>query len=327
MPSSREQILHWAEQGHIRDGNLLDALRAAEALPGAAQWRRFVDRLLLWLGAVSVGVGVIFFFAYNWDALGRFGKFALVQAPILVCLLALWRTGLDTLAGKAAVLIASLLVGALFALIGQTYQTGADTYQLFAVWAAAILPWALLARLPALWVLWLALVHLAFWLYLRHFGFGRWWSELGAEQRLLPHALLDMAALVLWELGARHGLRWLEGRWAPRLIATAAGCVLTWMYLFWIVDDEPGQRSIMLVWPLWLFASTAFYLLIRRDLYILSGLMLALIVVVTTAFGVWLFRNHVEFFGGLALIGLVIIGMSAAAAIWLRRLAQGESRA
>ena len=46
-------------------------------------------------------------------------------------------------AGKAALLAAALLTGGLLALIGQTYQTGADTFELFATWAALILPWVL----------------------------------------------------------------------------------------------------------------------------------------------------------------------------------------
>ena len=46
-------------------------------------------------------------------------------------------------AGKAALLAASLFVGALLALIGQIYQTGADTFEMFAAWAALILPWVL----------------------------------------------------------------------------------------------------------------------------------------------------------------------------------------
>ncbi|MET0204922.1 MAG: DUF2157 domain-containing protein [Casimicrobiaceae bacterium] len=58
--------------------------------------------------------------------------------------LAVWR-GLDTLPGKAA-LVAALLAGALLALVGQVYQTGADTFELFAAWAVAIV--VLVARMP-----------------------------------------------------------------------------------------------------------------------------------------------------------------------------------
>ena len=41
------------------------------------------------------------------------------------------------MAGKAVLTLLSLLVGALLALTGQIYQTGADTYELFAWWAVA----------------------------------------------------------------------------------------------------------------------------------------------------------------------------------------------
>ncbi|MET0346849.1 MAG: DUF2157 domain-containing protein [Casimicrobiaceae bacterium] len=61
--------------------------------------------------------------------------------------LAVWR-GLDTLPGKAALVVAALLVGALLALVGQVYQTGADRFELFAAWAVAIVAWVLVARMP-----------------------------------------------------------------------------------------------------------------------------------------------------------------------------------
>ena len=40
---------------------------------------------------------------------------------------ACWRVDLDGLTGKAVLLMLSLLTGALLALTGQVYQTGADT--------------------------------------------------------------------------------------------------------------------------------------------------------------------------------------------------------
>lgn len=325
MPSDRDHILDWAEQGLIADRGLRDALTVAQALPGPQHWRRFLDRLLLWLGVVSLGAGVIFFFAYNWDALGRFGKLALAQLPILACLLAIWRAGLDSPTGKAAVLLASLLVGALIALIGQIYQTGADTYQLFVAWAGAILPWTLLARLPALWLLWLVLVHVALALYLRHFGLDWGWPGLD-EPSLLPHALIDLAALIAWELAGARGVRGFDRPWGPRVIATAAGAALTWMALLWIYGFGASTGAAAL-WLLWLLASAAVYLRWRRDLYMLAVLALAVIVAVVTALISWVFDAVLDSPGGLMLAGLVGIGMSAVAAVWLRRLANAEIQA
>ena len=168
---SRSEVLDWIEAGRIAPGAERRALRAAGMIPARAEWRGFLAQLALWLGTVALAAAVIFFFAFNWDDLGRFAKFGLLEAAIVAGLLALWWTGLDGTAGKALLTLLSLLVGALLALTGQVYQTGADTYELFAWWAVLILPWVVVGRFSPLWLLWLGLVNLAVWFYFS-LGFG-----------------------------------------------------------------------------------------------------------------------------------------------------------
>jgi len=56
-------------------------------------------------------------------------------------------------------------VGVLFAVYGQIYQTGADTYELFLTWFASISLWVLTSRFAPLWLLYLGLATTAFVLY------------------------------------------------------------------------------------------------------------------------------------------------------------------
>src|SRR5688572_2321641 len=155
MSRYRSEVLGWFESGRIVPGSENDVLRAADILPTRMEWRGFLASLCLWLGTVALVAAVIFFFAFNWDDLGRFAKFGLVEAAILAGLLACWRVGVDGKPGKAVLLLLSLLTGALLALTGQVYQTGADTYELFAWWAVLILPWVLVSRFSPLWLTWL----------------------------------------------------------------------------------------------------------------------------------------------------------------------------
>jgi uncharacterized membrane protein len=224
MKSMRGDLLDWSDQGRIPAGRLREALDAAGVLPGADAWRRFLDRMLLFMGVVLLGAGMIFFLAYNWNDLGRYAKFALAEAPILAVLAVVWRLGVDSLAGKAALLLASLLAGALLALVGQTYQTGADTFELFAAWAAVILPWVLVARFAALWIAWLALLNVAVALYFHTLGW-LWGMFFSPEKMLWLLFALNTAALVAWEGLAATGIEWLRERWALRLVATASGGV------------------------------------------------------------------------------------------------------
>jgi len=145
--SHRDQLMQWAEQGRIPPGRLHDALRMAGVTPSATDWRRFLELATLWLGVVLLGAAVIFFFAYNWQALGRFAKFGIVEALLIGAVVAALRLGLDRPAGQAALTGAVLLTGALLALVGQVYQTGADPWELFAAWAGATLAWVLIGRI------------------------------------------------------------------------------------------------------------------------------------------------------------------------------------
>ncbi len=317
MASARDEILDWAEQGRIAQGKLREAMQEGGAIPTADQWRGFLDRLFLFMGAVLLGAGVIFFFAFNWQAMGRFAKFALVEAPVLVALFFVWRIGLDRIAGKAALLAGALVVGAVFALIGQTYQTGADTWELFAVWAAAILPWVLVARFPALWIFWLLIANMALSLYYVTFGF---WGMLFAPEKLAWLLFgLNTLALVVWEGLALAGVEWLRERWSTRLVAIASGAIVTVLAVIDIAKESSHWGGP--AWLAWIAAAYFFYRRFTKDLFVLAGGVLSTVVVIATFLGKTMtFRES----GSFLFIGLVVIGISAAGGWWLKQVAQEE---
>lgn len=320
MKSNRGDILDWSDQGRIRDGRLRDALVLAGVLPGAEDWRRFLDRLLLFMGATLLAAAVIFFFAFNWQSLGRYARFALVETPIVAALVLAWRLGVESLAGKATLLFASIVTGALLALVGQTYQTGADTFELFAAWAAAILPWVLLARFPALWILWLALVNTALALYF--LAFGILWGMVFAPQRLLWLLFgVNTLALAVWETCATVGLAWLRERWSVRILATASGALIAALAMHDVLDWRNASGWGFPLWLAWMVAAYVLYRVQRKDVYVLAGGVLAAIVVMAT-----LLAKHLPMkdAGAFLFIGMAVIGMSAAGGVWLRLVATEE---
>jgi uncharacterized membrane protein len=322
MANARDEILEWAQEGHIPAERLRAALEMAGALPTENQWRVFFDKVLLSMGAALLGAGVIFFFAYNWHDLGRFAKFALVQVPILAGLALVWKVGVDRAAGKAALLAVTLFVGALLALVGQTYQTGADTFELFAAWALAILPWALVARFPALWVIWLALVNTALVLYFNTIG-GLFGFAFRTETLLWVLFGFNTIALMTWEGLAMAGLMWLRERWAPRLLAVGGGGVATMLAVYEIGNRHSDHYWGTVAWLAWMLASFWVYRYRVQDLFVLAAGLLSLIVVVVT----FLFR-HLRSHDEMAylLAGLVVIGMSSAGGWWLKQVAHEEER-
>jgi uncharacterized membrane protein len=321
MTHSRQDLLEWAEAGRIAPENLRPALEVGGVLPDRAEWRAFLDRLLLWLGVVMLCASAVFFLAYNWQDLGRFAKFAMAEALVLAALAVIGWQGVERIAGKAALLAAALFTGALLALIGQTYQTGADTYELFAAWAAAILPWALFARFPALWVLWLALVNLAVVLYFQAFR-GVLGILFGPERQLWLLFGMNTLALAAWEGLAQAGLAWLRERWAARLLATASGALATALAVIDIFSkDDIGVGGP--VWLAWLAAAYAVYRHRIKDVYVLAGGVLSAVVVVAALLGRLTSDTRAES-GVFLLIGLVVIGMSAAGGFWLKNVASEE---
>ncbi len=314
MVDKRTLIRHWIARGVIAPERVDRALAVAETLPSPRAWRDFIDRLLLFGGMGALACAMIFFFAYNWDAMGRLAKFALVQVGIVATLVGYWRVGPEALTGRALLLLAALLTGALLALYGQVYQTGADPWQLFAIWALLILPWVIIGRLAALWVLWIALLNVALGLYFSTFG-GLWRSVWSTQGQLLLALVLNTVAWALWERGAMH-YAWLAERWAVRLLALASGVLATLLMVMGIVDSDGSW--IPVVYLLWLAGVYVVYRYRVPDLFMLAGGCLSVVVVVTT----WLADRFLGLTdaGGYLVVALAVIGLSAAAAHWLKRV-------
>jgi uncharacterized membrane protein len=154
--------------------NATSELAPAHPRPTPAEWRAFAARLLNAAGLGALGAGVIFFVAANWQARGLLGRFALLQAGLLICIAAaLWRPPPQR-AGQAALLLATLFVGALLALFGQSYQTGADVHELFFTWALLALPFAVAALSGAVWAVWWSVLNVGLgllcgWIGMDHF--------------------------------------------------------------------------------------------------------------------------------------------------------------
>jgi len=321
MNDSRSEVLGWAARGLVDGGRVADALRQAGVTPTAGQWRLFLERVLTWLGIVALTAAVMFFVAANWDALGRFGKFALVEAAIVAALgIGVWR-GLDSLAGRAALVAAALLAGVLLALVGQVYQTGADTYELFAAWAVAILVWVAVGRQPALWVIWLALVNIAVAIYYSTFG-GFLGMLFGPTVALWALFAVNTVALIAWEVLALRGIGWLDVRWAPRVLAVASGTAITILALWTIFDHWRADAWHLIPYALWIAAVYWAYRVRSVDLFILAGAVLSIVVVLSMGLGKAV--SGMRDAGSFLFIGLVLIASAAVGAFWLRGVAAEE---
>ncbi len=132
-----------------------------------AAWQQFLRLLFLSLGVGLMTAGVLFFFAYNWADLSKFTKFGLVEALVLSVGIVTLFSKFNPLIKQILLTAMAVLVGVLFAVFGQVYQTGADSYSFFLAWTVFIAIWVAVSNFPPLWAIFIVLLnttcHLYFW--------------------------------------------------------------------------------------------------------------------------------------------------------------------
>lgn len=128
-------------------------------------WTNFLSIFFMSLGIGFSVAGIIFFFAFNWDELHKFVKFFLIEGLIIFSLLYVLFSKANQLIKDIVLTGSSILVGVLFAIFGQVYQTGANAYDFFFGWTISILIWALVANFSALWLVFVTLIHTTVILY------------------------------------------------------------------------------------------------------------------------------------------------------------------
>lgn len=318
MNSARHLLVELIERGIIPPAKIAAALAISGVTPDSKAWRHFIDRLLLWLAGLALTFALMFFVAYNWSEIGRFAKFAMVEASIALAVFAYWKFGVETTAGKMWLLLAIILLGVLLALYGQTYQTGADRWQLFFTWSILMLPWAIVGRFSAIWILWIILINILVIHYYDTFG-GMLGQITGRSNEMLWLIfLLNTLMLAVWEwLSGRW--HWLAVRWPVRLVAMAGGISITLVTLGAIFDEQSGVLS-GLVWMIWLASVYWVYRKLKPDLFMLAGGCLSGIIVLVAFLSKHTLKSGGA--GALLLIFLVVISLGAGAAVWLRKVRQ-----
>ncbi len=316
MNSPRRQIIPLLEQRAIPAEHREAALRLARVIPDDAAWYRFLDQLLLWLGGLALAFATLFFIAYNWSDLGHFAKFAMVETLLILTLLVHWKQQ-DPIA-RLALLIACILLGVLLALYGQTYQTGADPWQLFFTWAMLMLPWALISRFSAIWILWVGLLNLSLILYHQTFqgGIQPWFFS---RSDGLPWLLflLNAGIQFFWQLCTTRWA-WLKTGWGLRLVASAAGIPITVLMLQNILDHQSHHSLVTGAWILWLATLYFWYRIKSPDLFMIAGTYLSLIMVIVTFVARQILGDASPF--SFLFLAILTIGLATGAAISLKNI-------
>jgi uncharacterized membrane protein len=268
--------------------------------PGTKAWTHFMKYVLLAMGLGLILSGIVFFFAYNWDDLHRFAKLATAGILLLIAAIVSLSSSLLRIR-RWFLLAATILTGTLLGVYGQIYQTGADVFDFFLAWTVFSIGWAIAARFPLLWLMFVSLLNITLLTWL--------------AQR--QPVLNTMTALFL--SGTLNGLAlWISLKWPARIsnttipewylqtlgllmvsfhtLSTLAGIYNggdTWSYF--IAGLIPVQCTLLLLFGLK-----------RRSIFWLSLLGLALIIVIAGA--LLKISNHESMF---LIVSLMVAGCVA----------------
>ena len=192
-------------------------------------WQRYLNLLFLLLTVGFLTSGVVTLIAANLDYFSDLAKIYGLQTLLVVTvILGIYcfiresrRQTKEKLKWKTYSLffVVSVLIGGLFALVGQTYQTGADVWQLFAVWTLCQLPFLLLFPNVASALLFAATANVAFYLF----------NEQNSHNSMCYAVLINAGLLVISELFSKafHDQHW---RILPKVFL-----VLTFASLFGLI--------------------------------------------------------------------------------------------
>lgn len=348
MSHARRTIEQLLQQDILSLKNAEAAATHLEVYPSKRRWLDFFDKALLIIGAVALVLSLVFFIAYNWQNLGKIGKFALVEGALTITIalyVALSFRRQFQLIRQLLLLIASIITGSLLALFGQVYQTGADTWQLFFAWAILITPWVVIARFPALWLLWLGLINAFLLLYLdvANLQFIKYSLQNVSQVAIL--ALFNFIAFYSWLIGfdnkTSSSTPYLFHRinvkkstaqinsaqtnsslhWSTYVVGLLSTFFMTYLAIVTVFDNGDIWATLIaiIVWLGWCgFMFWQFYQR-RLDLLMLTYLSFSMIMVVIFWVGKWLLDDFEG--GGFLLLALLLVGMSSAAVVWLRKVA------
>jgi len=317
---NRKELLGLLAQHRVSQKNIAKAVQISGIAPTKYDFLVFMRMALLWVGAIALVMSLLMFMAYNWDDLGRFAKFIMVEISLLATAVIYFFTGKYTLLQQISLMLASITLGILLALIGQTYQTGADPWQLFAVWALLMTPWAVVAGYAGLWILWILLLNLAMILYHQKFDLSLF-LFLEISDKLLE--LMFVLNTVLWVAWAYLSTKYktFQDRLSMRFLAVISMASITTLSIFSFYAIFSVTLWHFVLYVLTLGLVYYMYRVRSIDMYMMSLFTLSVFFFALGIVFRFVFFNISQDITFFVLLMLVVIGgLTSAVVSWMKKL-------
>lgn len=242
-------------------------------------WQQFLKIVFITLGIGFLVSGIVFFFAYNWAYLNKFLKFGLIEGLLIISTALVLFLKIKIEYRKIILTGAAVLVGVLFAVFGQVYQTGANAYDFFLAWTLCIMLWVIVADYAPLWLLFLILINTTLILY--SVQVARYLSNTDICALLvLINSLVLISAHWFTDKKKTENLP----NWFVTIFSIAIATYATAGIVFGIFNDAPIIFWLLLIFTSCLYTLGIQYSLRKKSLLYLSIISFSLIVIISAIF-------------------------------------------
>ncbi len=195
------EVSRWESDGIITSDQgqaILGGYSAAELAPTQRVQGRLVTGLSV-IGSVLVGLGVILFFAANWDGIDRLPKIGIILASIIAAhglgYYLRYHRGYRRV-GSAMVLLACIVYGAGVHLVGQAYNVDVNDPRLMLFWFLGVFPLVYIVKSQPIQFLGVLLFLLAV-----GFRLPDWLDPISRGEAILGLALFLILGLMILAIG------------------------------------------------------------------------------------------------------------------------------
>jgi len=250
----------------------IDKILKQEFYSNIESWQKFLRLFFITLGVSFTTAGIIFFFAYNWADLHKFIKIGLIESLIIITTLIILFSKISIDIKNILLTGASMLVGVLFAVFGQIYQTGANAYDFFLGWTMFITLWVVVSNYAPLWLVFITLINTTLILYSQQVAHD--WSEVFVFTLLFVINILFLTV-------ALFGKKITSPVWFTNIIALASVSFSTIGISIGIFDQKQIAFFLLILITSILYGLGIIYGMKKKSSFYLSIIPFSIIIIVS----------------------------------------------
>ena len=250
----------------------IDKILKQEFYSNIESWQKFLRLFFITLGVSFTTAGIIFFFAYNWADLHKFIKIGLIESLIIITTLIILFSKISIDIKNILLTGASMLVGVLFAVFGQIYQTGANAYDFFLGWTMFITLWVVVSNYAPLWLVFITLINTTLILYSQQVAHD--WSEVFVFTLLFVINILFLTV-------ALFGKKITSPVWLTNIMALASVSFSTIGISIGIFDQKQTAFFLLILITSILYGLGIIYGMKKKSSFYLSIIPFSIIIIVS----------------------------------------------